>query len=63
MWDSSDTYAHYKINQIEASQSSPLKSLASSLVLIIQYMPKVGLIRHPDTSHNQSNWSITITPT
>ena len=27
-----------------------------------QYMPDVGLITHPHTSHNQSNWGITIPP-
>ena len=31
MWDSSHTHTYHTINQIEASQSPPLKSLTSSL--------------------------------
>ena len=31
MWDSSHTHTHHTINQIGVSQSSPLKSLTSSL--------------------------------
>ena len=31
MWDLLDTHTHHTINQIGASQSTPLKSLTSSL--------------------------------